>query len=274
MNVFDSMLAAYKIQSDADYQNALHEVMQKITLAGLHRANFFKHAAFYGGTCLHLFHHLPRFSEDMDFSLMKENASFTLLDYADAIMAEFKALGREVSFEHKDKPRRSAIESAFLKDNTAIYNLSFKTEKTVKIKIEVDTSPPLGFATANHTMLLPFSFVVRCFDLPCLFAGKLHALLFRNWKSRVKGRDWYDFEWYVRHRVKVDLPHFCQRMNQSHPLQPLPQTVSDLKELLKKRIATLNVGQAKDDVLPFITMYSGLDIWSQEYFLTLADELM
>jgi len=90
----------------------------------------------------------------------------------------------------------------------------------------------------------------------------------------VKGRDWYDFEWYVKHRIKVDLPHFCQRMNQSHPLQPLPQTVSDLKDLLKKRIATLNVGQAKDDVLPFITTYSDLDIWSQEYFLTLADELV
>lgn len=274
MNVFDSMMAAYPIQSDQDYRNALHEVMQKIALAGLQRGNFFKHAAFYGGTCLHLFHQLPRFSEDMDFSLTKENPTFTLADYTDAIMAEFKALGREVTFTPKGKPQHSAIDSAFLKDNTAMYDLSFKTERTVKIKMEVDTSPPLGFTTANHTMLLPFSFVVRCFDLPCLYAGKMHALLFRTWKNRVKGRDWYDLEWYVRHGIKVDLPHFCQRMQQSHPHQPLPQTVSDLRALLKERIATLRIEQAKDDVLPFITKRSELDIWSQAYFVTLADQVM
>jgi len=274
MNVFDSMMAAYSIQSDADYQNALHEVMQKITLAGLHRGNFFTHAAFYGGTCLHLFHDLPRFSEDMDFSLMKEDATFTLDEYSEAIKAEFKALGREVTFTRKDKPRHSAIESAFLKDNTAIYNLSFKTERTVKIKIEVDTSPPLGFTTENHTMLLPFSFVVRCFDLPCLYAGKLHALLFRNWKNRVKGRDWYDLEWYVRHGIKVDLHHFCQRMKQSHPQEPLPQTIGDLKIQLQKKIETLKIDQVKEDVLPFIKASSELDISSREYFATLAGRLM
>ncbi|MEI6646761.1 MAG: nucleotidyl transferase AbiEii/AbiGii toxin family protein [bacterium] len=274
MNVFDSMMSAYSLQSDTDYQNALHEVMQKIALAGLHRGNFFKHAAFYGGTCLHLFHQLPRFSEDMDFSLIKEDTTFTLNDYSDAIMAEFKALGRDVTFTPKAKSKDSAIKSAFLKDNTAIYNLSFKTERTVKIKIEVDTSPPLGFKTMNHTMLLPFSFVVRCFDLPCLYAGKMHALLFRNWKSRVKGRDWYDFEWYVRHRIKVDIPHFCQRMQQSHPSQPLPQTVTDLKTLLVKRISTLNIEQAREDVMPFIANRSELDIWSQEYFLALVDQMV
>ena len=274
MNVFDSMMAAYALQSDADYQNALHEVMQKIALAGLHRGNFFKNAAFYGGTCLHLFHQLPRFSEDMDFSLTKDDPSFSLVNYADAIMAEFKALGREVTFTPKAKPRHSAIESAFLKDNSAIYNLSFKTERTVKIKIEVDTSPPLGFKTANHTMLLPFSFVVRCFDLPCLYAGKMHALLFRNWKSRVKGRDWYDLEWYVRHHIKVDIPHFCQRMHQTHPKQPLPKTLIDLKKLLKARISTLNIEQAKDDVMPFIANRSELDIWSQKYFIALADQML
>ncbi len=274
MNVFDSMMSAYAIQSDADYQNALHEVMQKIALAGLHRGNFFSNAAFYGGTCLHLFHDLPRFSEDMDFSLMQENPLFALDDYADAIVTEFKALGREVTFTRKETPRHSAIESAFLKDNTAIYNLAFKTERTVKIKIEVDTSPPLGFKTTNHTLLLPFSFVVRCFDLPCLYAGKLHALLFRNWKNRVKGRDWYDLEWYVRHNIRVDLDHFCQRMKQSHPQQSLPQTVADLSMLLKKRIETLNIDQVKNDVLPFIKRRSELDIWSQEYFITLADRLI
>ncbi len=174
----------------------------------------------------------------------------------------------------KEKRQKIAIESAFLKDNTGIYKLSFKTEKTVKIKIDVDTSPPLEFQTENHTLMLPFSFVTRCFDLPSLYAGKMHALLFRNWKHRVKGRDWYDFEWYVRHRIRLDLRHFQQRMIQSHPELPVPETVTDLKSLIKERIGKLNVEDAKFDVTPFIKDTSTLEIWSREYFCAVADQVM
>ena len=189
MTVFESMMSAFPVQTDADYQNALHEVMQKITLAGLYRRDFFKRAAFYGGTCLHFFYGLPRFSEDMDFSLLQADPNFTLSEYFDAITAEFRALGREVVITRKQKKRQAAIESAFLKDTTDIYNLSFQTERKVRIKIEVDILPPLDFATESHALMLPFSFMTRCFNLPCLYAGKIHALLFRDWKQRVKGRD-------------------------------------------------------------------------------------
>jgi hypothetical protein len=179
-----------------------------------------------------------------------------------------------VIITRKEKRQKIAIESAFLKDNTGIYKLSFKTEKTVKIKIDVDTSPPLEFQTENHTLMLPFSFVTRCFDLPSLYAGKMHALLFRNWKHRVKGRDWYDFEWYVRHRIRLDLRHFQQRMIQSHPELPVPETVTDLKSLIKERIGKLNVEDAKFDVTPFIKDTSTLEIWSREYFCAVADQVM
>jgi len=273
MNVFDSMMQAFPTQSDADYQNALHEVMQKITLAGLSRHDFFKRAAFYGGTCLHFFHGLPRFSEDMDFSLLQPDPAFTLTDYFPAVIAEFKALGREVTLTQKTKKRESAIESAFLKDNTDIYNLSFKTERTVKIKIEVDTSPPLQFKTESHALMLPFSFMTRCFSLPSLYAGKMHALLFRNWKQRVKGRDWYDFEWYVRHRAEMDLNHFQQRMKQSHPELSIPETEHELKVLVRERIQRLNIQEAKNDVIPFIKESSELDIWSQDYFNQIAEQI-
>jgi len=273
MNVFDSMMQTFPTQSDADYQNALHEVMQKITLAGLSRHDFFKRAAFYGGTCLHFFHGLPRFSEDMDFSLLQPDPTFTLTDYFPAVIAEFKALGREVTLTQKTKKRESAIESAFLKDNTDIYNLSFKTERTVKIKIEVDTSPPLQFKTESHALMLPFSFMTRCFSLPSLYAGKMHALLFRNWKQRVKGRDWYDFEWYVRHRTELDLKHFQQRMKQSHPELPIPGTEHELKVLVRERIQRLNIQEAKNDVIPFIKESSELDIWNQDYFNQIAEQI-
>jgi len=273
MTVFDSMLSAFQLQTDADYQNALHEVMQKITLAGLYRHDFFKRAAFYGGTCLHFFHGLPRFSEDLDFSLLRTDPDFTLSDYFGAITAEFKALGREVAITHKQKKRQAAIDSAFLKDTTDIYNLSFQTERRVRVKIEVDTCPPLEFKTESHALMLPFSFMTRCFSLPCLYAGKMHALLFRDWKQRVKGRDWYDFEWYVRHRVGMDLNHFRQRMSQSHPGHPLPATLEELKALVRARVERLDVEDAKADVAPFIKDLSELDIWSPAYFTGITEQM-
>ncbi len=268
------MMTDFSVQTETDYQNALHEVMQKITLAGLYRSDFFKQAAFYGGTCLHFFHGLPRFSEDLDFSLLGKDPEFSLVPYFDAIKSEFKALGREVILSHKEKHVKSAIESAFLKDDTGIYNLSFKTERTVKIKIEVDTSPPLKFQTETHLLMLPFSFTTRSFNLPCLYAGKMHALLFRNWKQRVKGRDWYDFEWYVRHRVKLDLNHFQQRMQQSHPAIAIPENLADLKTMILKRIKTLDINDVKVDVAPFIKDTSVLDIWSSDYFRAVAQQVL
>ena len=274
MTVFESMMAAFPVQTETDYENALHEVMQKITLAGLYRHDFFKQAAFYGGTCLHLFHGLPRFSEDLDFSLLQTDPDFTLTDYFSPIIAEFKALGREVSITHKPGKQHKANDSAFLKDNTDIYNLAFKTERKVKIKIEVDTCPPLEFKTESHVLMLPFSFMTRCFSLPCLYAGKMHALLFRDWKQRVKGRDWYDFEWYVRYRVGLDLNHFRQRMKQSHPELPPPSTLKELQRLVQERIKRLNVEDAKSDVAPFIKDKSILDIWSQAYFNDICRQMV
>src|SRR5665647_258302 len=136
MNVFEQMMSRYEIKSENDRRNAIHEVMQEITLAGLYRGGFFDKASFYGGTCLRIFHSMPRFSEDMDFSLVAKVDSFTLKDYFPAIVAEFKAMGRDVVITRKEKHASTDIESAFLKDNTEIYNLAFQTERAIKVKIE------------------------------------------------------------------------------------------------------------------------------------------
>lgn len=181
--IFDQMLNRYEIHTNDDYNNALHEVMQLIALAGLYRGGFFKNAAFYGGTCLRIFYDVQRFSEDMDFSLLNPDKSFRLEKYFESIRAEFNSLGREIMLTKKEKLHQTNIESAFLKDDTAIYNLQFRTDKQVKIKIEVDINPPTGFNTEYKLQLMPFSFTTRCYSLPDLYAGKMHALLFRNWKS-------------------------------------------------------------------------------------------
>jgi predicted nucleotidyltransferase component of viral defense system len=274
MNLFDQMLSRYKIQTDDDYINAQHEVMQQITLAGLYRGGFFNKAAFYGGTCLHIFHGLQRFSEDMDFSLLQSDVAFKLENYFEPIKIEFNALGRDIVINKKEKNSQTNVESAFLKDNTAIYNLEFKTERSIKIKIEVDVNPPSGFETEHKLLLLPFSFMTRCYTLPDLYAGKMHALLFRNWKNRVKGRDWYDFEWYVRNNTVLNLQHLGQRSSQFRSLTQGELTQSNFIQLLKDKISKTNIEMVKADVRPFIKNPGEMDIWSTEYFTQLVDMIL
>ena len=272
-DIFNQMLSRYNVKTKEDRLNAMHEVMQQVCLAGLNRAGFFEKAAFYGGTCLRIFHQLPRFSEDMDFSLLSADHSFNLENYFEPIQNEFSAVGRNIGIEKKQKKADSHIESAFLKDNTDIVNIRFQTEPTVKIKIEVDKNPPLNFKTEYKLLLLPFSFMTRCFTLPGLFAGKMHALLFRNWRDRVKGRDWYDFEWYIRNNIPLDFVHFKERAVQSEGSQFSDLTGEQFKLLLSDKFKTTKIENVKNDVRRFVLNPKELDIWSEDYFLQLLDFL-
>jgi predicted nucleotidyltransferase component of viral defense system len=272
MSLFDQMLSTYPVKTSRDHTLALHEVMQQLTLAGLYRGGFFEKAAFYGGTCLRIFHGTQRFSEDMDFSLLMPDQQFSLEPYFPFIVREFAAVGREVEITRKQNARQTAIESAFLKDESPSWSLSFQSDKRVKIKIEVDTVPPGGFTTEQQLLLMPFSFYVRCYSLQDLFAGKMHALLFRSWKTRVKGRDWYDFEWYVKRGIELNFNHFIIRSLQSGHLSE-PISTEQLLELLKEKIQKTALSQVLSDVRPFVPNTESLEIWSTEYFLALTDKL-
>ncbi|MDR1695373.1 MAG: nucleotidyl transferase AbiEii/AbiGii toxin family protein [Endomicrobium sp.] len=267
--VFDQMMSRYEILTDADYNNALHEVMQEIALAGLYRGGFFEKAAFYGGTALRIFYKTDRFSEDLDFSLIKSDKKFKLEDYFSDIENEFTALGRSVSIKKKEKQKMSNIESAFLKNDTEIYDLKLNGQNT-KIKIEVDTQHPGSFETEYKVMLLPFSFMARCFSLPDLFAGKIHAFLYRQWKTRVKGRDWYDFEWYIRNNAHLNFNNFISRAQQFSGNGYIPKNHNELKTALKGKILKTDIEAAKADVRPFIKNPDDLKIWSQDYFVQLV----
>jgi len=217
-------IESYEPKNIQETEQALREIMQEIALAGLYRANFFKHAAFYGGTALRIFHGLNRFSEDLDFSLLKKNPDFELDSYFNTVIEEFEALGIHVTLKQKLKSFTSNVDSAFLKSDTLWSELVFEntipqiklsTKPNIKIKVEVDTDPSQNFESENQLLIRPFSFYVNCFTLPNLFAGKMHALLFRKWKNRVKGRDWYDMDWYIKKGVELNLPHLCQRAIES-----------------------------------------------------------
>ena len=268
--IYNLMLSAYEQTTEQQKRNATFEVNQQIILAGLYNGGFFDEAAFYGGTCLRIFHGLQRFSEDMDFSLLAPNKAFDFSRYFQPIIDEFAIVGRKVEITKKDKKAFGKVESAFLKDNTDVYDVTFQAEESVKIKIEVDTQPPLKFNTEQKLLLLPKSFMVRCYTLPNLFAGKMHALLYRTWKNRVKGRDWYDFEWYIRHNTPLDFNHLHERT-----LQFNQEDISKelFLEKLKQRLSTADINQVKTDVLPFVRNPKELDIWSNDYFLQLASKM-
>ncbi|MBW7881724.1 MAG: nucleotidyl transferase AbiEii/AbiGii toxin family protein [Caldilineaceae bacterium] len=265
------MLARYPAQ---EREHALREVMQEIALAGLQRGGFFDKAAFYGGTCLRIFHGLPRFSEDLDFSLLVPDREFRLEPYFDAMRGEFASFGFDVEITAHAKSANSEVVSAFVKQGTSIHDVQVRGQRHLKIKFEVDTDPPPGFATEERLLLQPYSFYVKCYALPDLHAGKLHALLFRKWKNRVKGRDWFDFEWYVRNAVPLHLAHLEQRARQSGDWEGAAMGPADLKTLLRQRIDALDVEQARADVRPFLRDARVLEIWSARYFHDLADRMV
>lgn len=271
------------INQDAAEQ-ALREIMQEIALAGLQRSGFFEKAAFYGGTALRIFHRLQRFSEDLDFSLLVVNPNFSFEPYLRGIKAEFESLGVTVSVEEKNKTATTDVDSAFLKPDTTWKELiikeilpheSVKMRPMIKIKIEVDTTPPLGFLTEEKLLLKPFSFYVKCFTLPDLFAGKMHALLFRKWKGRVKGRDWFDMEWYIRGNIPLNLDHFIKRAVDSGDWDSNEMTIAQFMSLLTYKINNVSFNSIREDVIRFIPPQDEKEIaaWSPAYFTDLIQKI-
>lgn len=266
--IYDRMLSRYDLSDTTKHRNAIFEVNQQIILAGLYNGGFFDKAAFYGGTCLRIFHGLRRFSEDLDFSLLSANDSFDFTQYFQPVIDAFALVGRNVDITKKDKKTFGRVESAFLKDNTDVFDVSFQTDKSIKIKIEVDTRPPMKFQTEQNLLLQPHAFMTRCFTLPDLYAGKMHALVYRGWKNRVKGRDWYDFVWYVSNNIPLDFNHLAERVSEFNG-EEISRESFLIK--LKERLATADIGQVKNDVLPFIRNPKELDLWSNDFFLQVAD---
>lgn len=282
--VLDSMLSKYQINNIDDKKNAIKEIVQEIVLCGLSRGGFFKEAAFYGGTALRIFYGLDRFSEDLDFSLITQNTDFDLTKYFPYIGNEIKSLGLNFIVTEKEKTKDSNIKSAFLKGNTkehimTIYengddvNFINKAEM-IRIKFEVDINPPAGATYETKFALLPSPYQVRLYDLPSLFAGKIHACLCRNWQTRIKGRDFYDYIFFLSIDAPVNLNNLKSKLVQSNYInEDYDLTIDNLKSLLNERFDNMNFEQAKEDVMPFIRDKSKLDLWSKEFFIEITKKL-
>ena len=281
--IIEQMLKSYNTQNLYDKKNIMKEVMQEIVLCGLSRAGFFKKAAFYGGTALRVFHGLDRFSEDLDFSLVKVDETFNIKEYFPTLEREVNAYGLNMTITEKEKTKETNIQSAFLKGNTKEHLLMFYSDsaipgvainEAVKIKFEVDINPP-DFATFEHKYrLLPVPYEIKLYDVPSLFAGKIHAVICRAWQNRIKGRDLYDYIFYLSRKAAVNQKHLRERLLQSGFItNETVCSLDEIKEMLFKRFDSIDYEQAKSDVEPFIRDTSVLNVWSAEFFKQITNDL-
>ncbi len=268
------MLNKYRGESFGEKEQALREVLQELTLLGLWRTKFFEHAAFYGGTALRILYGLDRFSEDLDFTLLVPDPKFSWKPYAQGVESELAAFGFEVSMEEKNKTADTTIRSAFLKANTLQEMLRIGVkgdrlkgvhpETLIRIKVEIDTDPTVTYGIESKFLTDPIPATVRSVKETDMFAGKMHAALFRAWRGRVKGRDWYDALWFVRRATPLNLELFSRMMGQTHSMSAL-----QFQTLLNEKIATLDLASAKADIMPFVRReyhQSIEEVWSREFF--------
>lgn len=278
------MLAQHRSETLGDKKNSIKEVVQEIILCGLSRAGFFQTAAFYGGTALRIFHGLDRFSEDLDFSLMAPDSDFRLDQYLPALEKELGAYGFRFKAEARKKTIDSDIQSAFVKGNTREHILlcyaderlarSVVGSELIKVKFEVDTMPPPYAEFERQFRLLPIPYEINLYDMPSLFAGKLHAVICRAWKSRIKGRDLYDYVFYLAKGTPVNLKHLNARLTDSgFEGAREDMTLDEIKEILYRRFESIDYAQAKRDVLPFIPNPASLEVWSKEFFQSITRSL-
>ena len=283
--VIETMLSKYNAKNNQERENAIKEILQEIALAGLSRGGFFQKAAFYGGTCLRIFHGLNRFSEDLDFALVEKDPNFKLDAYFSSLQKEFQSYGIEMNIEQKSKDNGKEIQSAFIKGNTLMLMMSFfsksdEAKKVVsnqklKIKFEIDTDNPSGGITEHRYKMLPAPYEVQIFDEATLFAGKIHAILCRSFKNHVKGRDFYDYLFYIGKGSKFNIKYLESKLKNSNAYigENENLTLERVKKLLKEKFESIDYASAVNDVVNFIDDKESLKFWKKELFIASLEEL-
>ena len=283
-SALEIMIAKYNPKNNLERENAIKEIIQEIALAGLSRGGFFEKAAFYGGTCLRIFYGLDRFSEDLDFALVKKDEGFKFDDYFPRLKREFLSYGIDLNIELKKKSNASLVQSAFLKGNSLMLMMTFfqKNEdakhilsnQKIKIKFEIDMDNPEGGITEYKYRMFPSPYEIQVFDESTLFAGKIHAILCREYKNHVKGRDYYDYLFYIGKGVPFNMKYLENKLKNTGKIA-MDEILSldRVKEFLRDRFEKVNYNQAIEDVSNFIVQEESLNLWKKEFFLSTLDSL-
>lgn len=282
-SVLQTMLNKYKPLNNIERENAIKEIIQEIVLAGFSRGGFFSNAAFYGGTCLRIFHGLNRFSEDLDFALVNKK-NFNIAEYLPYVKKELLSYGLDMDVLIKDKIDKKDIQTAFVKGNALSLMMQFFPNsdeakhvignQKIKIKFEIDTDNPVGGITEIKYPLFPSPFEIRIFDESTLFAGKIHAIICRNYKNNVKGRDFYDYLFYLGKGSKINFLYLENKLKNSGKISSnVELTIDMVKEMLKERFLSVDYKAIKKDVYNFIVDKESLNVWSSNLFISTLDNL-
>lgn len=278
IDLIQTRLDGYRALNADEEEQAIKEIIQEIALFALWRADFFEKAAFQGGTSLRILHGLPRFSEDLDFILKEPSDDFQWSPYLDKLLSTLEEFGLKT--EVKDKSRMDQrVRKALIKDNSVSNQLSLsffrgQPDQKQTIKLEIDINPPAGSDFGFTYRDFPADFEICHQDLPSNFALKIHALLCRPY---LKGRDWYDFNWYVRQGVKPNLVLLQAALIQFGPWAGQDLSVNEhwLKTQLREKVATIDWREAASDVERFLkpVELDSLKLWSERFFNSKIDQV-
>lgn len=279
IKIIQQRLEDYHCQTVLEEENALKEITQEITLLALSRAGFFSEVEFHGGTALRILYGLQRFSEDLDFACLLPNHAFDLQHYLKTLTDEFSSFGYAISIQDRSKAGQT-VRKAFLKDDSIgkILLLQYpqltRITKKILIKLEVDTNPPAGSTTELKYLDFPLPFSIQTKDLPSSFAGKTHALLCRSY---LKGRDWYDFIWYVARGTPINYQLLTNAIDQIGPWQGQKTVINKnwLLNQFEKKIISINWEQAAQDVMRFLKPIDQqtTKLWSRSFFISRLEKL-
>lgn len=284
MQTFEQIIKSYHPKNLEETKLVVRKLVQQIVLIGLSRGGFFKYASFYGGTALRIFYGLKRYSENLDFTLNKVDENFSIEPFISKINEVALSYGLNLIITTKNKKIATPIESAFEKLNTyqtfISLNLNdniistFHKDEVLKVKFEIDCNPTLGFNIENKWLDVPEFASVAILDESSLFSGKIHAILCRNYKNTVKGRDYYDFLFYIQNRVKPNMKYLKNKLIESKKINEYDEfNVSILKNMLKKRMNEVDFNQVKLDASRFIFANEDLSYYCKELFIQMIDKI-
>ena len=272
IEIIQQRLDSYQATNALEEEQAIKEIVQEIALYALWRSGFFDVAAFQGGTSLRILHKLPRFSEDLDFMLLKADPDFEWSGYLEQLLRCFEEYGLKPDALAKDRVEQR-IKKAVIKDNSVVNQLQLSfyrghAGQKINIKLEIDVLPPGGSGYEYTFLDFPTDYEVCHQDLPSNFALKIHALLCRPF---LKGRDWYDFNWYIKQKVIPNLEHLKNALVQWGPWQgqdTLVVNMTWLQEVLQQKIDTIDWKAATTDVEKFLkpAEQKSLTLWSSRFF--------
>jgi predicted nucleotidyltransferase component of viral defense system len=282
-NIFLGEIKKYAITTMGEEELAASELLQKTILAGLSETDFFAKASFHGGTALRIFHGLNRYSQDLDFSLIQNGEQFEWGRYLVHVRDRMQEYGCSLElYEKTGRDRPVVIAEARDLSIGKMLDFEWATRiehpKKIMVKLEMDTVPPSGSCSVNANIDFPFASTIRLYDMPSLFAGKTHALLCRDYGEYVKGRDWYDFLWYVDKQTEPNYQYLSNALQRSGPWkgQSIKANKTWLEKAMKEKIAGLNIGGVKRDVIRFVhpAERDRVNAWDCNTFLRALDRFV